>query len=130
MARQGFDSIVHLAAQAGVRHSLTNPHAYIQSNITGFLNVLEACRKYPVKHLVYASSSSVYGGNTKLPFAESDNVDHPVSLYAVTKKSNELMAHSYSHLVRHPDHRLTILHCLRSVGPTGYGSLPLHARNS
>ena len=93
-----FDSIVHLAAQAGVRHSLTHPHAYIDSNITGFLNVLEACRKHPVQHLVYASSSSVYGGNTKLPFAESDNVDHPVSLYGVTKKANELMAHSYSHL--------------------------------
>ena len=94
----GFERVVHLAAQAGVRYSVTHPHAYAQSNLVGFLNVLEGCRHDAVKHLVYASSSSVYGGNTKLPFSEQDRVDHPVSLYAATKKANELMAHSYSHL--------------------------------
>jgi UDP-glucuronate 4-epimerase len=94
----GFERVVHLAAQAGVRYSVTHPHAYAQSNLVGFLNVLEGCRHHAVKHLVYASSSSVYGGNTKLPFSEPDRVDHPVSLYAATKKANELMAHSYSHL--------------------------------
>ena len=92
------ENVVHLAAQAGVRYSLENPHAYINSNIVAFTNVLEACRAIKPEHLVYASSSSVYGGNTKLPFAETDNVDHPVSLYAATKKANELMAHTYSHL--------------------------------
>lgn len=92
------DAVVNLAAQAGVRYSLENPGAYVSSNITGFLNVLEACRHNDVKHLVFASSSSVYGANTKLPFSVNDNVDHPVSLYAATKKSNELMAHSYAHL--------------------------------
>src|SRR5262245_46361961 len=97
-ATERFDHVVHLAAQAGVRYSLTNPHEYVRSNISGFLNILEACRHHPVAHLVYASSSSVYGGNTRLPFKESDNVDHPVSLYAASKKSNELMAHTYSHL--------------------------------
>ncbi len=92
------DAIVNLAAQAGVRYSLENPHAYVSSNLTGFLNILEACRHNNVKHLVFASSSSVYGANTRLPFSVNDNVDHPVSLYAATKKSNELMAHSYAHL--------------------------------
>lgn len=96
--QQRFDAVVHLAAQAGVRYSLKNPLAYAQSNLIGFTNILEACRHNPVKHLVYASSSSVYGGNTKVPFSESDNVDHPVSFYAASKKANELMAHSYSHL--------------------------------
>jgi UDP-glucuronate 4-epimerase len=90
--------VVHLAAQAGVRYSLTNPHAYTESNITGFLNILEGCRHHGVEHLVYASSSSVYGANTKQPFSEHDNIDHPVSLYAATKKANELMAHTYAHL--------------------------------
>jgi UDP-glucuronate 4-epimerase len=90
--------IVHLAAQAGVRYSLTNPHAYTESNITGFLNILEGCRHHGVEHLAYASSSSVYGANTKQPFSEHDNIDHPVSLYAATKKANELMAHTYAHL--------------------------------
>ena len=90
--------VVHLAAQAGVRYSLENPHAYIQSNIVGFLNILEGCRENPVKNLIYASSSSVYGGNLKMPFSEKNGVDHPVSLYAATKKSNELMAHCYSSL--------------------------------
>ena len=97
-ARGGFTRVVHLAAQAGVRYSVTHPHAYAQANLVGFLIVLEGCRARQVEHLVYASSSSVYGGNTKLPFAEDDAVDHPVSLYAATKKANELMAHSYNHL--------------------------------
>ncbi|MDY0029076.1 MAG: NAD-dependent epimerase [Pseudobdellovibrionaceae bacterium] len=90
--------VIHLAAQAGVRYSIENPHAYIDSNIVGFLNILEGCRHHPVKHLLYASSSSVYGSNTKVPFSTEDRVDHPVSLYAATKKSNELMAHTYAHL--------------------------------
>ena len=93
-----FSRVVHLAAQAGVRYSIINPKAYIDSNISGFFNILEACRHNRIEHLVYASSSSVYGQNTKLPYSESDQVDHPVSLYAATKKSNELMAHAYSHL--------------------------------
>jgi UDP-glucuronate 4-epimerase len=90
--------VVNLAAQAGVRYSLQNPYAYVDSNLLGFVNILENCRHHDVEHLVYASSSSVYGGNTKLPFSEHDNIDHPVSLYAATKKANELMAHTYSHL--------------------------------
>jgi UDP-glucuronate 4-epimerase len=94
--------VVNLAAQAGVRYSLTNPRAYAQSNLVGFLNILEGCRHAGVEHLVYASSSSVYGANRKLPFAVEDPVDHPVSLYAASKKANELMAHSYSHLYRLP----------------------------
>ena len=96
--REGFDRVVHLAAQAGVRYSIDNPMAYIDSNLTGFATILEGCRHTRVKHLAYASSSSVYGGNTKLPFAVHDPVDHPMSLYAATKKANELMAHSYSNL--------------------------------
>jgi UDP-glucuronate 4-epimerase len=96
----GIDRVVHLAAQAGVRYSLTNPHAYMNSNIAGFLNILEGCRHNPVKHLVFASSSSVYGANTSLPFSEHDNVDHPVSLYAASKKANELMAHCYASLYK------------------------------
>lgn len=95
---QKFDAVCSLAAQAGVRYSLTNPDVYMYSNIIGFLNILEACRHHEVKNLSYASSSSVYGSNTKLPFSTSDNVDHPISLYAASKKSNELMAHTYSHL--------------------------------
>jgi UDP-glucuronate 4-epimerase len=97
-AAERVERVVHLAAQAGVRYSIENPHAYIDSNIVGFINVLEACRHHRVQHLVYASSSSVYGGNTHMPFSEHHNVDHPVSLYAATKKANELMAHTYSHL--------------------------------
>ncbi|MEN8201444.1 MAG: NAD-dependent epimerase [Bacteroidota bacterium] len=96
--KQQYDVVVNLAAQAGVRYSLTHPQVYLDSNITGFLNILEACRHHPVKNLIYASSSSVYGLNKKMPFAVSSNVDHPVSLYAASKKSNELMAHTYSHL--------------------------------
>lgn len=97
-AMQQFDVVINLAAQAGVRYSLTNPEVYVNSNITGFLNILEACRYHPVENLIYASSSSVYGLNTSMPFSVSSNVDHPVSLYAASKKSNELMAHTYSHL--------------------------------
>ncbi|MHA7966128.1 SDR family NAD(P)-dependent oxidoreductase [Paenibacillus sp. CAU 1782] len=108
--------VVHLAAQAGVRYSLENPDAYIQSNIVGFHHILEACREFPVKHLLYASSSSVYGANRKVPFEESDPVDHPVSLYAATKKSNELMAHTYSHLYRIP---ATGLRFFTVYGPMG-----------
>jgi len=96
--KEGFDCVVNLAAQAGVRYSIENPWAYVESNLVGFANVLECCRHYPVKHLVYASSSSVYGGNEKVPFSEDDKVDNPVSLYAATKKSNELMASCYSAL--------------------------------
>lgn len=94
--------VVHLAAQAGVRYSITNPYSYVDSNIVGFINILEACRHHQIEHLVYASSSSVYGANTKIPFATQDNVDHPVSLYAASKKANELMAHTYSHLYQIP----------------------------
>ncbi len=97
-SRERFDQVVNLAAQAGVRYSITNPHAYISSNVAGFLNVLEGCRHTGVKHLVFASSSSVYGANARVPFSEHHTVDHPVSLYAATKKSNELMAHTYAHL--------------------------------
>lgn len=97
-AQEELQSVVHLAAQAGVRYSLTNPHAYADSNLIGFVNILEGCRHAHVQHLVYASSSSVYGGNIKTPFSETDSVDQPVSLYAATKKANELMAHAYSHL--------------------------------
>ena len=100
--RFGFESVVHLAAQAGVRYSMQNPHAYADSNLEGFVNVLEGCRQTNCRHLVFASSSSVYGANTKLPFSVHDNVDHPISLYAATKKANELLAHSYSHLYRLP----------------------------
>ena len=97
-AEEHFTAVVNLAAQAGVRYSLENPYAYIDSNVVGFVNLLECCRHYPVEHLVYASSSSVYGGNTKVPFSEEDRVDRPVSLYAATKKANELMAHVYAEL--------------------------------
>jgi UDP-glucuronate 4-epimerase len=117
-----FDFVVNLAAQAGVRYSLTNPHAYLSSNITGFLNILEACRHHPVKHLVYASSSSVYGANRKMPFSVHDNVDHPLALYAVTKKSNELMAHSYSNLYNIPT---TGLRFFTVYGPYGRPDMAL-----
>ncbi|WP_319470068.1 GDP-mannose 4,6-dehydratase [uncultured Trichococcus sp.] len=110
------DIVINLAAQAGVRYSIENPDAYIQSNIIGFFNILEACRFHPVDHLIYASSSSVYGSNKKVPFEESDFVDHPVSLYAATKKSNELMAHTYSHLYKIPS---TGLRFFTVYGPMG-----------
>jgi UDP-glucuronate 4-epimerase len=103
-----FDTVVNLAAQAGVRYSLENPHTYIQSNLVGFLNILEGCRHSKIKHLLYASSSSVYGMNIKQPFSTEDRVDYPISLYAATKKSNELMAHSYSHLYNIPTTGLTV----------------------
>jgi len=111
-----FDYAVNLAAQAGVRYSLTNPHAYVSANMVGFMNLLEGCRHNGVKHLVFASSSSVYGANTRLPFSEQDNVDHPVSLYAATKKANELMAHTYAHLYRLP---CTGLRFFTVYGPWG-----------
>lgn len=114
--------VIHLAAQAGVRYSLTNPHAYIDSNIQGFTNILEGCRHNAVQHLVYASSSSVYGGNTALPFSEHDNIDHPISLYAATKKANELMAHTYSHLFGLPT---TGLRFFTVYGPWGRPDMAL-----
>lgn len=117
-----FDRVIHLAAQAGVRYSLENPHAYIDSNIVGFINILEGCRHSKVQHLVYASSSSVYGGNTKMPFSEHDSVDHPVSLYAATKKANELMAHTYSHLYGLPT---TGLRFFTVYGPWGRPDMAL-----
>ncbi|MAY14832.1 MULTISPECIES: NAD-dependent epimerase [Thalassolituus] len=115
-AEHKFDRVVHLAAQAGVRYSITNPHAYVDSNLIGFVNILEACRHNEVGHLVYASSSSVYGLNTKIPYSTSDRVDHPVSLYAATKKSNELMAHTYAHLYGLP---VTGLRFFTVYGPWG-----------
>jgi UDP-glucuronate 4-epimerase len=115
-AEHKFPRVVHLAAQAGVRYSLVNPHAYVDSNVQGFMNVLEGCRHNACKHLLYASSSSVYGANTRLPFSVHDNVDHPISLYAATKKANELMAHTYSHLYRLP---ATGLRFFTVYGPWG-----------
>lgn len=115
-ADEKFERVVHLAAQAGVRYSLQNPHAYVDSNLVGFVNILEGCRHNAVQHLVYASSSSVYGGNEKTPFSEQDPVDHPVSLYAATKKANELMAHTYSHLYNIPT---TGLRFFTVYGPWG-----------
>ncbi|WP_374434346.1 NAD-dependent epimerase [Inhella sp.] len=121
-AAEKFDRVVHLAAQAGVRYSLTNPHAYIDANIQGFMNILEGCRHHQIQHLVYASSSSVYGGNTLMPFSEHHSVDHPVSLYAATKKANELMAHTYSHLYRLPT---TGLRFFTVYGPWGRPDMAL-----
>lgn len=121
-AEEKFDVVIHLAAQAGVRYSLSNPEVYIQSNILAFLNILEGCRYHPVKHLVYASSSSVYGANEKLPFSTSDTVDHPISLYAASKKSNELMAHTYSHLFGIPT---TGLRFFTVYGPWGRPDMAL-----
>lgn len=119
---QGFDMVCHLAAQAGVRYSLKNPKAYIQSNIVGFSHILEVCRHFKIKHLVYASSSSVYGLNRKMPFSTQDHVDHPVSLYAASKKSNELMAHTYSHLFGLPT---TGLRFFTVYGPWGRPDMAL-----
>ncbi|MFV0298505.1 MAG: NAD-dependent epimerase [Hyphomicrobiaceae bacterium] len=116
------ERVVHLAAQAGVRYAATNPHAYADSNLTGFLNILEGCRHGQVQHLVYASSSSVYGANTAMPFSTSQSVDHPVSLYAASKKANELMAHSYSHLYRIPT---TGLRFFTVYGPWGRPDMAL-----
>ncbi|MCB9591647.1 MAG: NAD-dependent epimerase [Sandaracinaceae bacterium] len=121
-AERSFDVVVNLAAQAGVRYSLQNPHAYVDSNLVGFLNVLEGCRHHGVGHLVYASSSSVYGANTSMPFSVHDNVDHPLSLYAASKKANELMAHCYSHLYRVPT---TGLRFFTVYGPWGRPDMAL-----
>ncbi len=121
-ARQQPERVVHLAAQAGVRYSLTNPHVYVESNLVGFLHILEGCRQTQVQHLVYASSSSVYGANTKMPFSIHDNVDHPVSLYAASKKANELMAHTYSHLYGLPT---TGLRFFTVYGPWGRPDMAL-----
>ena len=121
-ASEKFDRVIHLAAQAGVRYSIQNPHAYVDSNLVGFTNVLEGCRHNEVQHLVYASSSSVYGGNTKMPFSEHDSVDHPISLYAATKKANELMAHTYSHLYGLPT---TGLRFFTVYGPWGRPDMAL-----
>jgi UDP-glucuronate 4-epimerase len=121
-AGQKFDKVINLAAQAGVRYSLENPQAYIDANITGFLNILECCRYNNIKHLVYASSSSVYGNNSKMPLSTSDSVDHPISLYAATKKSNELMAHTYSHLFGIPT---TGLRFFTVYGPYGRPDMAL-----
>lgn len=116
--------VIHLAAQAGVRYAFSNPHAYADSNLVGFLNILEGCRHHGVEHLVFASSSSIYGANTKLPYSEADAVDHPVSLYAATKKSNELMAHSYAHLYRMP---VTGLRFFTVYGPWGRPDMAVFA---
>jgi UDP-glucuronate 4-epimerase len=121
-AEEKFERVIHLAAQAGVRYSIQNPHAYVDSNLVGFVNILEGCRHNQVQHLVYASSSSVYGGNTKMPFSEHDSVDHPVSLYAATKKANELMAHTYSHLYALPT---TGLRFFTVYGPWGRPDMAL-----
>jgi UDP-glucuronate 4-epimerase len=115
-ARHRFPAVIHLAAQAGVRHSIDRPHDYVDANLEGFVNILEGCRHHGCRHLLYASSSSVYGANTKLPFSVDDRTDHPVSLYAATKKANELMAHSYSHLYRLP---VTGLRFFTIYGPWG-----------
>ena len=121
-AEEKFDKVIHLAAQAGVRYSIQNPHAYVDSNLVGFINVLEGCRHNQVQHLVYASSSSVYGGNTRMPFSEHDSVDHPVSLYAASKEANELMAHTYSHLYGLPT---TGLRFFTVYGPWGRPDMAL-----
>ena len=121
-SRSGFDVVVNLAAQAGVRYSLENPHAYVDSNLVGFVNILECCRHHAVRHLVFASSSSVYGANTAMPFSVHHNVDHPVSLYAATKKANELMAHTYSHLYQLP---CTGLRFFTVYGPWGRPDMAL-----
>ncbi len=121
--KYGFDFVVNLAAQAGVRYSLINPHSYVDSNITGFLNILEACRAFPVKHLVYASSSSVYGLNENIPFKTSDHTDHPLAMYAASKKANEMMAHSYSQLYDIPT---TGLRFFTVYGPWGRPDMALH----
>jgi UDP-glucuronate 4-epimerase len=115
-AQHRFPLVIHLAAQAGVRHSLVDPHAYVNANLVGFLNILEGCRHTGCRHLVYASSSSVYGANTRMPFRTSDNVDHPLSLYGASKKANELMAHSYAHLFNLPT---TALRFFTVYGPWG-----------
>ncbi len=121
-SEQKFDRVIHLAAQAGVRHSITHPHSYIESNINGFINILEACRHFDIEHLTYASSSSVYGANTTMPFSEQHGVNHPLQLYAATKRSNELMAHSYANLFKLPS---TGLRFFTVYGPWGRPDMAL-----
>src|ERR1700712_5940629 len=121
-AQHRFPAVIHLAAQAGVRHSIDHPHAYVDANLEGFVNVLEGCRHYECRHLVYASSSSVYGANKKLPFSVDDKTDHPVSFYAATKKANEVMAYSYSHLYGLP---VTGLRFFTIYGPWGRPDMAL-----
>ncbi len=125
------ERVVHLAAQAGVRYSLENPHAYVDANLVGFMNILEGCRHNEIKHLVYASSSSVYGGaNETMPFSVHDNVDHPLSLYAASKKANELMAHTYSHLYNLPTTGLRFFTVYGPPGgPAGYGAVYLYQKD-
>ena len=122
-AEEVFEQVVHLAAQAGVRHSLSHPHTYIDSNLVGFTNVLEGCRHHGIGHLIFASSSSVYGANTRMPFSASQSVDHPVSLYGATKKANELMAHAYAHLYDLP---VTGLRFFTVYGPWGRPDMALY----
>ena len=124
------DKVINLAAQAGVRYSLINPYAYVDSNIVGFVNILECCRHNNIKHLAYASSSSVYGLNENYPFSTHDNVDHPISLYAASKKSNELMAHTYSHLYNIPTTGLRFFTVYGPWGKTGYGAVSLYKGNT
>jgi UDP-glucuronate 4-epimerase len=125
-ATHRFPYVVHLAAQAGVRHSLTDPHAYADSNLVGFLNVLEGCRQTACRHLLYASSSSVYGANTRTPFRTSDNVDHPLSFYGATKKANELMAHAYAYLFALPATGVRFFTVYGALGPAGHGHVVVH----
>jgi UDP-glucuronate 4-epimerase len=108
--------VIHLAAQAGVRYSITNPHVYIDSNISGFLNIVENCRCHNIQHLLYASTSAVYGANTHIPFSTCDSVDHPISVYAVTKRTNELLAHTYAHLYNLPCTGMRFFYCIRTMG--------------
>ena len=126
----GFQRVVHLAAQAGVRYSLENPHAYVDANLLGFMNILEGVRYHPVEHLVYASSSSVYGANQQLPFSVEHNVDHPVSLYAATKKANELMAQLLQSSLSGTEHWATVFYRVRPVGTPGHGVVHLYPQNS
>ena len=125
-SEERFDAVCHLAAQAGVRYSLTDPWSYLTNNLHGFLSILEAARSHPVRHLVYASSSSVSGLDRSVPFGESGAADHPVSLYAASKRSNELMAHTCSHPVWHTHHRSTLLHGLWPVGPSRHGAVRVY----
>lgn len=124
-AREHFDHVINLAAQAGVRYSLENPFAYVDSNLTGFVNILECCRHYSIEHLTYASSSSVYGGNTKTPFSEDDRVDAPVSLYAATKNQTSLWPVVTQSFIKYQQLGC-VFHCIRSMGAPGYGSNPIY----
>ena len=129
-AAHRFDFVVHLAAQAGVRYSLEHPHAYANSNLIGFLNVLEGCRRRGCEHLIYASSSSVYGANKRMPLRISDNTDHPVSFYGATKKANEVMAYSYASLFGIAGDRLALFHGIWAVGTARHGDVAVYRRDS